>query len=88
MAEGAGTRHAASPHSAADPVEGSELLTLLQYAGWRLRVQQGDRVVVHATRDGVVVSARAATLPAAAGVAFARAMRSPKPPRRTSADAA
>jgi hypothetical protein len=72
MAERASNR----PRRVADPVAHSRLLTLLHYAGWRLRVEQGEDVAIHATRDGVVVTVRAATLAAAGGLTFARAMRS------------
>jgi hypothetical protein len=60
----------------ADPRDESFLLTLLAYAGWKLSVRRDDDVVIRATRDGVVVWARATTVSGAAGVAFARAMRS------------
>ena len=59
-----------------DPIGDSRLLTLLYFAGWRLRVDQGDEVAIRAMRDGVLVDVRAATLGAAAGLTFARAMRS------------
>ena len=65
---------------AANPViateGGSFLLELLHYAGWRLQVRDGETVRIHAARDGVEVDAAGASLPEAAGVAFARAMRS------------
>jgi hypothetical protein len=54
----------------------SFLLQLLHYAGWRLRVRNGETVTIRAVRDDVVVDVTGASLPEAAGVAFARAMRS------------
>lgn len=58
------------------PEGGSSLLELLHYAGWRLQVRHGDTVSIRAARDGVEVDAAGASFPAAAGIAFARAMRS------------
>ena len=55
---------------------GSLLLELLHYTGWRLRVSGGETVRIHAVRDGTEVDVIGATLPEAAGLAFARAMRS------------
>jgi hypothetical protein len=54
----------------------SFLLELLHYAGWRLQVRHGETVRIHAVRDGVEVDVAGASLPEAAGIAFARAMRS------------
>jgi hypothetical protein len=58
------------------PEGGSFLLQLLHYAGWRLQVRDGETVTVHAARDGVEVDVTGASLAEAAGIAFARAMRS------------
>jgi hypothetical protein len=58
------------------PVEGSLLLGLLRYAGWRLEVRKSDGVAIRASRDGVEVRAAGRTVSEATGVVFARAMRS------------
>jgi len=55
---------------------GSFLLGLLHYAGWHLEIQETELVRIHAFRDGVEVDVSGASLPEAAGTAFARAMRS------------
>ena len=54
----------------------SFLLDLLTYAGWTLWVSDDEQVRIRATRDDVELDVTAATLPAAAGTVFARAMRS------------
>jgi hypothetical protein len=64
-------------------VDDSLLLELLHYAGWRLRISESDGVTIRAVRDGVEVRASATSLPAAAGVVFARAMRRGREPRST-----
>lgn len=54
----------------------SFLLELLRFAGWKLQVRRGDSTTILATRDDVEVEATERTLRGAAGVVFARAMRS------------
>lgn len=54
----------------------SFLLDLLTYAGWSLWVTDDKQIRIRATRDDVELDVTAATLPAAAGTVFARAMRS------------
>ena len=54
----------------------SFLLDLLIYAGWTLWVTDDQQVRIQATRDDVELDVTAATVPAAAGTVFARAMRS------------
>jgi hypothetical protein len=63
---------------AANPIPhgGSLLLELLYFAGWRLQVRNGKTTTVRARRDGVEVEVTGANLEEAAGIAFARAMRS------------
>jgi len=56
--------------------EGSFLLELLHFAGWRLRVRDGEVARIHAKRAGVELEVTGATLADAAGTVFARAMRS------------
>ena len=56
--------------------EGSFLLELLYFAGWRLRVRDGEVARIHAKRAGVELEVTGATLAEAAGTLFARAMRS------------
>ena len=56
--------------------EGSFLLELLYFAGWQLRVRNGDVARIHAKRAGVELEVTGATLAEAAGRVFARAMRS------------
>ena len=58
----------------------SFLLDLLTYAGWRLWVTDDARIRIRATRDDVELDVTAATLPAAAGTVFARAMRLDRAP--------
>ena len=52
--------------------EGSFLLELRYFAGWQLRIRNGDVARIHAKRAGVELEA---------GTVFARAMRSSR--RRT-----
>ena len=55
----------------------SFLLELLVFAGWRLQLlRRGNPTTIRATRSGVVLVVTEPTLPRAAGVVFARAMRS------------
>ena len=61
-------------------VDGSLLLELLHYAGWRLRIRNADGVSIHAARDGVEVRASGPTLSETIGELFARAMRSGRAP--------
>jgi hypothetical protein len=55
---------------------GSFLLELLVYAGWQLDVRKGERARVRARRADVELDVTGASLEEAAGIAFARAMRS------------
>ena len=61
--------------------EGSFLLELLYFAGWRLRVRDGEVARIHAKRAGVELEVTGTNLAEAAGTVFARAMRSSR--RRT-----
>ena len=61
--------------------EGSFLLELLSFAGWQLRVRNGEVARIHAKRAGVELEVTGTTLADAAGTVFARAMRSSR--RRT-----
>jgi hypothetical protein len=54
----------------------SFLLELLHFAGWQLQIRRGEPARIRATRDGVEVDVSGSSLSEAAGVAFARAMRS------------
>lgn len=54
----------------------SFLLELLTFAGWRLQVREGRPTTIRAARSGVRLEVTGATLPQAAGILFARAMRS------------
>ena len=56
--------------------EGSFLLELLYFAGWQLRIRNGDVARIHAKRAGVELEVTGATLADAAGTVFARARRS------------
>jgi hypothetical protein len=60
---------------------GSFLLELLQFAGWRLRVRGDGPARIWARRADVGLAVTGATLAEAAGIVFARAMRS-KPSER------
>jgi len=55
---------------------GSFLLELLHFAGWRIAIRSGIPTTIRATRDDVALEVIETTLPRAAGVVFARAMRS------------
>ena len=54
---------------------GSFLLELLRFAGWRLQIRRGNPTTIRATRGGVSLEVAETSLPRAAGVVFARAMR-------------
>jgi hypothetical protein len=55
----------------------SFLLELLTFAGWRLQLlRRGNPTTIRATRGDVVLVVTETSLPGAAGVVFARAMRS------------
>jgi len=55
----------------------SFLLELLTFSGWRLQLlQRGNPTTIRATRGSVVLVVTETTFPRAAGVVFARAMRS------------
>jgi len=56
--------------------EGSFLLELLHFAGWKLQVQDGEAPRIRANRGDVAFDVTADSLADAAGTAFARAMRS------------
>jgi hypothetical protein len=58
------------------PRDGSFLLELLHFAGWRLQIREGRPARIRAVRDDVQIDVESATLQEAAGVVFARAMRS------------
>ena len=61
----------------ADPADrGSFLLELLYFAGWQLKVRQGERARIRATRADVEFEVTGASLDEAAEIVFARAMRS------------
>ena len=61
----------------------SFLLQLLHFAGWQLRIDHGVPTRIRAARDGVHLEVTGSSLAQAAGIMFARAMRSraarPKP---------
>ena len=54
----------------------SFLLELLHFAGWQLQIRRSAPARIRATRDGVEVDVSGSSLSEAAGIAFARAMRS------------
>ena len=56
--------------------EGSFLLELLHFAGWKLQVRDGKTPRIRANRGDVALDVTADSLPDAAGTVFARAMRS------------
>jgi hypothetical protein len=56
--------------------EGSFLLELLHFAGWKLQVQDGRTARIRANRGDVALDVTADGLPDAAGTVFAQAMRS------------
>jgi hypothetical protein len=55
---------------------GAFLVELLHFAGWRLQIHDGDPPQIRATRADVTLEASGRTLAEAAGILFARAMRS------------
>ena len=59
-----------------DGEQESFLLELLYLAGWHLRVRRGNPTTIRAKRDHVSLEVTEASFPRAAGVMFARAMRS------------
>lgn len=68
--------HAVAPNPVTRSEGGSFLLELLYYAGWQLRVREGETVRIHAARHGIEIDITGRSLPQAAGTVFARAMRS------------
>ena len=61
----------------ADPADrGSFLLELLYFAGWQVKVRQDERARIRATRADVELEVTGTSLDEAAGIVFARAMRS------------
>jgi hypothetical protein len=60
----------------------SFLLELLHLAGWELRVRPGESMQIRASRGDVELDVTGASLAQAAGVVFARAMRSSRSIRR------
>ena len=54
----------------------SLLLELLHFAGWKVQVRTGSPTRIRATRGAIRFDVTGATMPAAAGTVFARAMRS------------
>ena len=56
--------------------EGSFLLELLHFAGWKLHVQDAETLRIRANRGDVALDVTADSLADAAGTVFARAMRS------------
>lgn len=63
----------------------SFLLELLHFAGWRLQVRRGNPTTIRASREDVALEVTESTLPRAAGVVFARAMRSTRDAERSPA---
>jgi hypothetical protein len=57
---------------------GAFLLELLHFAGWRLQVRDGETATIRARRADVELEVSGSSLAEAAGVVFARAMRSSK----------
>jgi hypothetical protein len=55
---------------------GSFLLELLHWAGWRLQVRDGNAPTIRAERADVALEVTGTSLSEAAGIVFARAMRS------------
>jgi hypothetical protein len=62
--------------SVSDPERESFLLELLHFAGWRLEIRQGATTRIRAARSGVELDVTGRSLAQAAGMLFARAMRS------------
>jgi hypothetical protein len=56
--------------------EQSFLLELLHFAGWRLQVRRGRPARIRATRNSVQLDVTGSSVAEAAGIVFARAMRS------------
>lgn len=54
----------------------SFLLGLLHFAGWKLQIRRGRSTRIRAVRDGVELDVTGSSLAEAAGILFARAMRS------------
>ena len=69
-----------APHPTGS-TDGSFLLELLYYAGWRVQVRDGVPARIRAHRDGVEVDVAGESLAVAAARAFAGAMRSGRPGR-------
>jgi hypothetical protein len=65
-----------APNPIAHAEEGPFLLELLHLAGWQLRIRSGKPARIRATRDGIVIDVTDSSLSEAAGIVFARAMRS------------
>lgn len=65
---------------ATDPISVGEresfLLELLYFAGWQLQIRRGNPTTIRATRDDTALEVTETSLARAAGVMFARAMRS------------
>ena len=57
---------------------GAFLLELLYFAGWRLQVRNGETPTIRARRADVELEVSGSSLADAAGIVFARAMRSRK----------
>ena len=66
----------------AERYDGTDLLRLLMLSGWTIRRSASPGTALRALRDGVEVSARAASFPEAAGCLFIRAMRAGAVSRR------
>jgi hypothetical protein len=61
----------------------SLLLELLHFAGWELRVRRGRPARIRATRNTVQIDVTGSSVAEAAGIVFARAMRSSRDAGRT-----
>jgi hypothetical protein len=57
---------------------GAFLLELLHFAGWRLQVRDDETATIRARRGDVELEVSGSSLAEAAGIVFARAMRSSK----------
>lgn len=74
---------------AAQPSQAKRVLSpleLLRFAGWQLRVQEGEQARIRATRADVELQVAGAALAEAAGIVFARAMRSSRGRRQPAGD--
>jgi len=60
----------------------SFLLELLRFAGWQLQVGRGRPARIRATRNTVQLDVTGSSVAEAAGIVFARAMRSGRVARR------